>query len=116
MLRAKEAGLPLEEIRALVAAPGSAERHRILSRRHRDLTARIDRLRAAAELLQCALNCDHDDLDTCPRFQAMVQTRIGAMPSRPPLLSPPDAGRPPAGLQTRPSVMSGPASGDPQVS
>lgn len=35
---------------------------------------------ASLELIDCALDCDHEDIVTCPHFQAMVATRISPIP------------------------------------
>ncbi|MEU7870020.1 MerR family transcriptional regulator [Dactylosporangium sp. NPDC049140] len=77
ILRAKEAGFGLDDIRAMIAAPSPAQRTEVLRRHRADLARRIAQAQASLELIDCALTCDHDDLTSCPHFQAMVADRIG---------------------------------------
>lgn len=77
ILRAKEAGLGLDDIRDMLTAHSPAARQEIL-RKHRDeLARRIAEATAALELLDCALDCTHQDVATCPRFQAQLAQRVG---------------------------------------
>lgn len=76
ILRAKEAGFSLEDIRELFAARDPAARTGILRRHRAELTARIAAAQASLELIDCALDCEHEDIVTCPRFQAMAVGRI----------------------------------------
>ncbi|MER7499021.1 MerR family transcriptional regulator [Nonomuraea pusilla] len=80
ILRAKEAGFALDEIREMIAAPGEAARRAVLSRRRAELVERIARVRASLELIDCALECGHDDLATCPHFRDAVARRV-ALPA-----------------------------------
>jgi MerR family copper efflux transcriptional regulator len=80
ILRAKEAGFSLEEIRELVAAREPADRTAILRRRRAELTTRIAAAQASLELIDCALDCDHEDIAECPHFQATVAARISPIP------------------------------------
>lgn len=76
ILRAKEAGFGLDGIRDMVNARDPVERRAVLRRHHAELTERIARARASLELIEGALDCDHDDFTRCPKFQAMVRDRI----------------------------------------
>jgi DNA-binding transcriptional MerR regulator len=80
ILRAKEAGFSLEEIRELLAAREPADRTAILRRRRTELAARIAAAQASLELIDCALDCDHTDIVECPHFQATVAARISPIP------------------------------------
>jgi MerR family transcriptional regulator, copper efflux regulator len=76
ILQAKEAGFSLEDIRELFAARDPAARTGILRHHRAELAARIAAAQASLELIDCALDCDHEDIVTCPHFQAMVAARI----------------------------------------
>jgi len=77
ILRAKEAGFGLDDIRDMLTAASPARRTEILRRHRAELAERIARAQASLELIDCALTCDHDDFISCPHFQAMVADRIG---------------------------------------
>ena len=80
ILRAKEAGFSLEEIRELIAAREPADRTAVLRRRRAELAARIATAQASLELIDCALDCDHEDIAECPHFQATVAARVSPVP------------------------------------
>lgn len=77
ILRAKEAGFSLDDIREMTAAHSPDERTRILRRHRIELARRIARAQASLELIDCALTCDHEDFTSCPHFQSTVAARIG---------------------------------------
>ncbi|MEV4654402.1 MerR family transcriptional regulator [Micromonospora sp. NPDC049301] len=77
ILRAKEAGLSLHQIRELMTAAGSARRREILLRHREDLVARIDALRDSLGFIEGGLECEHEDFTACPHYQATVRARIG---------------------------------------
>ncbi|MBG0830435.1 MerR family transcriptional regulator [Planomonospora sp. ID67723] len=80
IVRAKEAGASLEQIRDLVTA-GSGERRREILVRHRtELARRMERLRASMEMIEHVLDCPAEDFFDCPQFQVM----LGTGPARPP--------------------------------
>jgi DNA-binding transcriptional MerR regulator len=72
ILRAKEAGLGLDDIGRLLGAGDRATRAAVLHRRRVELAGRIARDQASLGLLDHALTCEHDDLTTCPHFRASV--------------------------------------------
>ncbi|GHF08827.1 MerR family transcriptional regulator [Amycolatopsis deserti] len=76
ILRAKEAGLGLDEIREMITTSDPAERRSVLLRRRDELAERIARAQASLDLIECALGCDHDDFTSCPHFQAVMAERI----------------------------------------
>jgi DNA-binding transcriptional MerR regulator len=78
ILRAKEAGLGLDEIREMLAAREPSERREILRRRQAELRRRIEQARAALDIVECALGCDHDDVTGCAHFRKAVRERIGS--------------------------------------
>jgi MerR family copper efflux transcriptional regulator len=77
ILRAKEAGFTLDDIREMIATGDPAGRRDILLRRHADLTRRIAEAQTSLDLIERALDCDHEDFTGCAHFQAMVAERIG---------------------------------------
>lgn len=76
ILQAKEAGMGLDDIRAILTAPTPAERNAVLQRQHDELTRRIAEAHAALTLIDTALGCEHGDLAVCPRFQAHLAERV----------------------------------------
>jgi MerR family copper efflux transcriptional regulator len=86
VLSGKEAGLSLEAIRLMVAGDAGARRA-VLRREAESLRARIAAAQASLELLECAVNCPHEDLPDCPNFRralARQPVRIGeALPHSP---------------------------------
>lgn len=80
VLRAKEAGLGLADIARMIHT-GPGERREVLERSRDRLTARIAAARASLELVEGALGCDHEDLMTCPRFQAQIASIVDARPA-----------------------------------
>ncbi|MGS2614876.1 MerR family transcriptional regulator [Micromonospora sp. LZ34] len=78
ILRAKEAGFSLDDVRAVLDEQDPAARRRILARQRAALLERIARARASLEIVEVALRCEHDDLTECPHYRASVAARIGA--------------------------------------
>ncbi|MFI5875352.1 MerR family transcriptional regulator [Streptomyces sp. NPDC051445] len=76
ILRAKEAGLSLDTIRSLAAAGDSAERRDIMREEAKALRSRIAAAQYSLGLIECALDCDHEDFTKCPHFRRMVAERI----------------------------------------
>ncbi|MBP8536566.1 MerR family transcriptional regulator [Streptomyces sp. MK37H] len=68
-LRAKEAGLGLDAIRALTAATEPSARRDILRREAETLRSRIAAARDSPALVECALGCEHDDPTRCPHYR-----------------------------------------------
>jgi DNA-binding transcriptional MerR regulator len=81
IVRAKQAGLPLPDIRAFLAADDRAARKDVLRRNHRALQARMAALQAALDLLEAALNCTHDDITTCPNYRAHLAELVDVQDS-----------------------------------
>lgn len=77
ILRAKEAGFGLEDIRQMIATPDVVERRDVLRRQRGELARRIAEAQASLALIECALECDHEDFTQCDDFRAMVAARIG---------------------------------------
>ncbi|MFI7487830.1 MerR family transcriptional regulator [Micromonospora echinaurantiaca] len=77
ILRAKEAGFSLDDVRAVLDEPDPAERRRILARQRSALAERIARAQASLEIIDVALRCEHEDLARCPHYRASLAARIG---------------------------------------
>jgi MerR family transcriptional regulator, copper efflux regulator len=76
VLVAKEAGLALPDIRAILTTRSATARHELLAR-HRDaLLARIAQTQAALAMLEGGQECPHDDIMTCPHFQGRLASRL----------------------------------------
>ncbi|MGV9375702.1 MerR family transcriptional regulator [Nonomuraea sp. NPDC003707] len=78
ILRGKEAGFSLEEIHEMMATSDAAARRAVLLRRREELARRIAEAQASLELIDCALDCDHEDLAGCPHFRSAVEERVPA--------------------------------------
>jgi MerR family copper efflux transcriptional regulator len=77
ILRAKEAGLGLDDIREMITDSDPAGRRATLQRRRAALQQRVAEIQAALELIECALDCDHEDFTQCSNFRQMMAERIG---------------------------------------
>ncbi|MFI6981044.1 MerR family transcriptional regulator [Embleya sp. NPDC050154] len=75
ILRAKEAGLSLVGIRSLTTAD-SAARREILRREAEAARSAIAAARSRLDLIECALDCDHEDVARCPHFRRVLADRI----------------------------------------
>lgn len=75
ILRGKEAGLALDDIRAMTAGADPATRATILRQQRDDLARHIARAQASLALIETALRCQHGDVVTCPDFQALLAER-----------------------------------------
>jgi DNA-binding transcriptional MerR regulator len=76
ILRAKQAGLPLLDIRAFLAARDPAVRRDVLRRNQRALRARMAALRSALDLVEAGLNCSHEDIASCPNYRAQLTEMV----------------------------------------
>lgn len=72
IVRAKQAGLPLPDIREFLTTIRTPARKDVLRRNHRALETKIAALRAALTLLEAGLNCRHEDITTCPNYRAQL--------------------------------------------
>lgn len=70
IVRAKEAGLSLAEIREMLTTTDPAVRRRVLQRQRAALDERIASLEACRALVDRGLACDHEDFTECPTFEA----------------------------------------------
>lgn len=71
VVRAKQAGLGLDQIHQMITAR-SPQRRAILRRQRDELRRRIAVAQQALELVECALDCTHEDITQCPRYRDLV--------------------------------------------
>jgi DNA-binding transcriptional MerR regulator len=80
ILRAKEAGFSLEDVHTMITTPDPAARAAVLQRQQAELRARIAAEQASLDMIEGALECEHEDFTRCPHFQSMVSERISPDP------------------------------------
>jgi DNA-binding transcriptional MerR regulator len=81
ILRAKQAGLPLHDIHALLTTADVGARKAVLRRNHNALQTKLTAMQSALTLLEAGLTCTHDDLTTCPHFQSHLTELANIHPS-----------------------------------
>lgn len=74
ILRGKEAGFSLRQLRQMLDAPDPAARRTLLEHHRADLDRRIAQIQASKETIEHALDCPAEDFTQCPSFQQMMQT------------------------------------------
>lgn len=72
IMRGKEAGLGLSDIRAMLEAPDVASRKQVLTRHLETLEDRIMQAQTAKAMVEHALRCTADDFTRCPNFLRIV--------------------------------------------
>ncbi len=72
ILKAKEAGFSLDDIREMFVVGDPSTRREIMRRHQADLIGRIVALQASLKLVEGALNCEHEDITQCPNFLKAV--------------------------------------------
>lgn len=82
ILRAKQAGLGLDDIAEMLRADPT-ERRNVLLRHRERLIAEIEARREALHFVDCGINCEHEDFTTCPNYQRLVDELVGPIPSGP---------------------------------
>jgi DNA-binding transcriptional MerR regulator len=81
ILLMKEAGLTLEQINAIFAAPDGPARKELL-RRHRDeLDRRLAGIEASRRIVQHGIDCPAEDFTHCPNFLRIVEEMAAAGPA-----------------------------------
>lgn len=76
IVRCKEAGLSLEQVGDVLAAPSRADRNATLRRHHDDLVQRIQRLQHSQQMIEHALECEAEDYTRCPAFRRILAQRL----------------------------------------
>lgn len=72
IIRGKEAGLSLRDIRDMLDAPDPDSRRVVLTRHLATLEERITQAQAAKAMVEHALQCTADDFTRCPNFLRIV--------------------------------------------
>lgn len=72
IMRGKEAGFGLGQLREMFEASHPAARKAILERHLTALEQRIAEAQVAKEMVEHALHCSHEDFTECPRFLRIV--------------------------------------------
>jgi MerR family copper efflux transcriptional regulator len=78
ILLSKEAGLRLDDIKAILDAPDGPARKQLL-RHHRDeLDRRLARIEASRQIVQHGIDCRAEDFTRCPNFLRIVEKMAAA--------------------------------------
>jgi MerR family copper efflux transcriptional regulator len=72
ILRCKEAGLSLRQLREFLSAPDPSTRRALFERHRVALQRRIAQAQAAKAMIEHALECSYEDFTQCPNFQRNV--------------------------------------------
>ena len=83
----KRAGMSLPDIGAFLETLHTPARKDVLRRNRDEVKAKMAALRSALELIEAGLKCTHDDITTCPSYQA----RLAELTDRPERAHRPDA-------------------------
>ncbi|TDD02325.1 MerR family transcriptional regulator [Nonomuraea deserti] len=74
IIRAKSAGMSLEQIREILNVSGQAERQALLQRHHEELERRLREIAASKTLIEHLMECRADDFTQCPDYRRIVET------------------------------------------
>ncbi|MEQ4722991.1 MerR family transcriptional regulator [Nonomuraea sp. B19D2] len=77
IIRAKAAGMSLEQIRDILTVAGQAERQALLQRHHAELEHRLQEISASKALIEHLMQCTADDFTQCPAYQRMAESAAG---------------------------------------
>ncbi|WP_250563330.1 helix-turn-helix domain-containing protein [Sphaerisporangium fuscum] len=73
IIRAKAAGMSLEQIREMLGVSGRAEREALLQRHHAELEHRLREISASKALIEHLMRCTADDFTHCPDYRRIVK-------------------------------------------
>ncbi|WP_280421693.1 MerR family transcriptional regulator [Nocardia carnea] len=79
ILRSKEIGLSLAQIRDLLDACDGRGRRRILRSQLDALDEQIERIQTSKQLIAHVLTCRYEDFTECPRFQEEVVAAVAGV-------------------------------------
>ncbi|MEV0584992.1 MerR family transcriptional regulator [Nonomuraea sp. NPDC050310] len=74
ILRAKAAGMSLDQIREVLTRTGRAERQALLQRHHAELERRLAEIAASKALIEHLMECTADDFAQCPVYRRLTET------------------------------------------
>lgn len=80
ILRGKQAGMSLPQLREILDASDPAARRDLLERHRRELDERLARIQASKELIEHVLKCGAPDFTQCPDFQELVRATAARVP------------------------------------
>lgn len=80
ILRGKEAGFSLEQMREVFTAADGPARRAVLRRHHAELERRIALAQSQRELVEHVLECHADDFVQCPNFKRVVYAQSQRVP------------------------------------
>jgi MerR family copper efflux transcriptional regulator len=72
ILRCKEAGLSLGQLREFLSAPDASTRRALFEHHRAALQRRIAQAQAAKAMIEHALECSYEDFTQCPNFKRSV--------------------------------------------
>ncbi|MFI6317179.1 MerR family transcriptional regulator [Nonomuraea sp. NPDC050556] len=72
ILRAKAAGMSLEQIRQIFTTPGQQERRALLRQHHEDLERKLQEITASKTMIEHVMQCTAEDFTQCPTYRRMV--------------------------------------------
>ncbi|MGI5170077.1 MerR family transcriptional regulator [Spirillospora sp. CA-253888] len=76
IIRAKAAGMSLEQIREVLGASGQAERQALLQRHHAGLERRLQEIAASKALIEHLMHCTAEDFVQCSTYQHLVRAAV----------------------------------------
>jgi MerR family transcriptional regulator, copper efflux regulator len=82
ILRGKDAGLSLEQLREILEAPDGPSRKGLLRRHRQQLEQRRAAIELSKAMIEHAIDCQAEDFTRCPHFLRILQRYSG--PSPPP--------------------------------
>ncbi|MFE3451637.1 MerR family transcriptional regulator [Nonomuraea sp. NPDC059194] len=77
IIRAKAAGMSLEQVGEILNVTGGAERRAVLERHHAELERRLRELAASKALVEHIMECTADDFTRCPGYLHVVESTTG---------------------------------------
>ncbi len=77
IIRAKAAGMSLEQIREVLTVSGQAGRQALLRRHHEELERRLHEISASKALIEHLMQCTADDFTQCPDYRRIAETATG---------------------------------------
>ncbi|GAA2278157.1 MerR family transcriptional regulator [Nonomuraea roseoviolacea subsp. roseoviolacea] len=77
IIRAKAAGMSLEQIREILTVSGQSERRALLQRHHAELEHRLQEIAASKAMIEHVMRCTAEDFTRCPDYRRMVESTAG---------------------------------------
>jgi MerR family copper efflux transcriptional regulator len=66
----------------MIATRDPVARTAILGQQHAELAARIAAAQRSLDMIEGALECEHEDFTQCPHLRSMVAERVSSNPSQ----------------------------------